>query len=402
MSEISNTIQVDSVTLSDQTAGTISVNLVNKYSHIQIAQTAGNSISPILINLPIPSNSTISHRLVISNTGLGYFAINNNLINPNTATEFIFIVASQTWSTLNRQYVETTPKLALVKLYSGIYSNATNTPENPSGYAFIVPITGRYRFDLFMSGYAAPAGYKTTDFMIRQGTTILANDTETTANNTVHVPYTGILEVDLVAGTTYNAYITFAGGIRDAGDQSRIYYKLISVPSSNQIVEAGNGISILNGVISTKSNFWQGQGATNLFQPTGCLEFPIIRTGSGTFVTVTANRYFTLPVGVYKFTYNTNWVQKTGTGVNNLFSVELREVLNTTTGALNNTATGRIGAMTSIGANGAADTGTGIITEYLTLSATKSFGINVINSLLMSINEVSNNRVISLIIEKIE
>jgi hypothetical protein len=67
---------------------------------------------------------------------------------------------------------------------------------------------------------------KTTTFAVRQGTTILASDSDTSFNNLVHVEYSGKMEVDLVAGTTYNVIITDSG-VKNSGDWDRVYYKQV-------------------------------------------------------------------------------------------------------------------------------------------------------------------------------
>jgi hypothetical protein len=86
----------------------------------------------------------------------------------------------------------------LVKLYSEVWSNAAGKINNTSGYSFTVPTSGRYLFDFASTSYAANA-WKTTTFAVRNGTTVLASDSDTSFNNTVHVEYSGKVEVDLVA-----------------------------------------------------------------------------------------------------------------------------------------------------------------------------------------------------------
>jgi hypothetical protein len=113
----------------------------------------------------------------------------------------------------------------LVKLYNEAWSNAAGKINNTSGYSFTVTASGKYLFDFVSTSYASSA-MKTTTFAVRQGTTILASDSDTSFNNLVHVEYSGKMEVDLVAGTTYNVIITDSG-VKNSGDWDRVYYKQV-------------------------------------------------------------------------------------------------------------------------------------------------------------------------------
>lgn len=112
----------------------------------------------------------------------------------------------------------------LVKLYSEGYSSAIGKISNASGYSFTVPVSGRYLFDFSSTTWG---GNATTTFKVRQGTTDLGTDAQTSLNNNVHVEYNGKIEVNLQAGITYNvALITNAN--RDSGDYDRVYYKMVA------------------------------------------------------------------------------------------------------------------------------------------------------------------------------
>jgi hypothetical protein len=113
----------------------------------------------------------------------------------------------------------------LVKLYGEVYSNASGKIANAGGYTFTVPISGRYLFDFSSSGYAT--GDFTMTFKVRQGTSDLGTDFQTSANNTVHVEYNGKVEVNLQAGTNYNV-IVLSTGTRNSGDYDRVYYKMVA------------------------------------------------------------------------------------------------------------------------------------------------------------------------------
>jgi hypothetical protein len=114
----------------------------------------------------------------------------------------------------------------LVKLYSKAYSTASGDIANTNGYSFTVPVSGRYLFDFTSSGYASGA-YATMTFKVRQGTTDLATDAQSSLNNTVHVEYNGKVEVNLLSGVTYNIYVSTTG-VRDTGDYDRVYMKMVA------------------------------------------------------------------------------------------------------------------------------------------------------------------------------
>ena len=112
----------------------------------------------------------------------------------------------------------------LVKLYSEGYSSAIGKISNASGYSFTVPVSGRYLFDFSSTTWG---GNATTTFKVRQGTTDLGTDAQTSLNNNVHVEYNGKIEVNLQAGITYNVALT-TNANRDSGDYDRVYYKMVA------------------------------------------------------------------------------------------------------------------------------------------------------------------------------
>jgi len=125
----------------------------------------------------------------------------------------------------------------MVKLYSKAYSTAVGDIAESNGYSFTVPVSGRYLFDFASSGYANSATFTMT-FKVRQGTSDLGTDAQTSSNNTVHVEYNGKVEVNLQAGTTYNV-IVISTGIRNSADYDRVYYKLVAgnLPVTGQSVD---------------------------------------------------------------------------------------------------------------------------------------------------------------------
>jgi hypothetical protein len=122
----------------------------------------------------------------------------------------------------------------LVKLYGKGYSAAAGDIAHANGYAFTVTVSGRYLFDFSSTSYAG-----SMTFTVRQNTTVLASDVETSLNNSVHVEYGGKVEVNLQAGITYNVFVSIGSGYRDAGDYDRVYYKLVAgnLPVTGQSVD---------------------------------------------------------------------------------------------------------------------------------------------------------------------
>jgi hypothetical protein len=114
----------------------------------------------------------------------------------------------------------------LVKLYNESYSIASGKIAHANGYGFTVPVSGRYLFDFSSSGYLNQAVMSIT-FKVRQGTTDLGTDIFSNANNNVHVVFTGMIEVNLQAGITYNVFVSSSGS-RDAGDYDRVFYKMVA------------------------------------------------------------------------------------------------------------------------------------------------------------------------------
>ena len=111
----------------------------------------------------------------------------------------------------------------LVNLYAKAYSTAVGDIANASGHTFTVAVSGRYLFDFSCTGYSNA----TITYKVRQGTTDIGTDAQTSYNNSVHVEYNGKIEVNLQLGVTYNVYVNSTGN-RDVGDYDRVYYKLVA------------------------------------------------------------------------------------------------------------------------------------------------------------------------------
>lgn len=139
----------------------------------------------------------------------------------------------------------------LVKLYSETYSTVSGKIAHANGYSFTVPVSGRYLFDFSSSGYLNQAVMSIT-FKVRQGTTDLGTDIFSNANNNVHVVFTGMIEVNLQAGITYNVFVSSSGS-RDAGDYDRVYYKMVA---GNLPINQFNLGDIKTGIQSGDHNGW--------------------------------------------------------------------------------------------------------------------------------------------------
>ena len=133
----------------------------------------------------------------------------------------------------------------MVNLYAKAYSTASGDIANASGHTFTVAVSGRYLFDFSSTGYSNA----TITYKVRQGTTDIGTDAQTSYNNTVHVEYNGKIEVNLQSGFTYNVYVNSTGN-RDLGDYDRVYYKLVAgnLPVNQHI--ASTNIQLNNNYLS--------------------------------------------------------------------------------------------------------------------------------------------------------
>lgn len=126
----------------------------------------------------------------------------------------------------------------MVNLYSKAYSSAVGDIADVNGYSFTVPVSGRYLFDFSCSAFTSNTTF-TMYFKVRQGTTDISTDLQTSSNNSAHVEYNGKVEANLQAGVTYNVYVT--GGSRNSNDYDRVYMKLVAgnLPVTGQSVDYG-------------------------------------------------------------------------------------------------------------------------------------------------------------------
>jgi hypothetical protein len=127
----------------------------------------------------------------------------------------------------------------MVKLYSKAYSTSVGDIAETNGYSFTVPVSGKYLFDFSSGAYALNVSFSMT-FKVRQGTTDIGTDAQTSYNGGTHSEYNGKVEVNLQAGTTYNVYVT-SNGVRNSYDYDRVYMKQVAgnLPVTGQTVEYG-------------------------------------------------------------------------------------------------------------------------------------------------------------------
>jgi uncharacterized protein YdeI (BOF family) len=127
----------------------------------------------------------------------------------------------------------------MVKLYGEAHSSGTNKISSSTGYVFTVPVSGKYLFDFTSTATALGGGTNTIYFQVRQGTTVLGSDNQSSYNNNVHVEYNGKVEVNLQAGVSYNVYNYATSGSFEANDYDRVYYKQVSgnLPVTGQSVD---------------------------------------------------------------------------------------------------------------------------------------------------------------------
>ena len=110
------------------------------------------------------------------------------------------------------------------KIYDGV-GNATTI--NSTGVTFTVPTSGTYLFDFSCSGTNSN-GALTMNFYVRDGSTVIKSDMQTSYSNNVHAEYNGKVEVNLVTGKTYNVLVNTSSGNIYSNDYCRVYMKQMS------------------------------------------------------------------------------------------------------------------------------------------------------------------------------
>ena len=128
----------------------------------------------------------------------------------------------------------------MVKIYDGI-GNAASI--NTNGVTFSVTTSGKYSFDISTSATCNNC-MVTLNFQVRDGANsnaVIGSDYQTSYNNNVHAEYNGKVEVNLLAGRSYNVLVTASSGGIYNSDYTRVYMKQVSgnLPVTGQSVDYG-------------------------------------------------------------------------------------------------------------------------------------------------------------------
>jgi hypothetical protein len=172
----------------------------------------------------------------------------------------------------------------MVKLYGEVHSKASGKIGNSTtGFVFTVPVSGRYLLDFTSGATVLNGGTNTIFFTVRQGTTVLASDMQSSYNNNVHVEYNGKVEVNLQAGVSYNVYYYATSGSFETNDYDRVYYKLVAgnLPVTGQSVEYIQASLSANQALTAVGNI-------------------IFNTSSGTGITITSGGFNLIANKTYK------------------------------------------------------------------------------------------------------
>lgn len=126
----------------------------------------------------------------------------------------------------------------MVKIYDGV-GNATTI--NSTGVTFSVTTSGKYSFDFSTSATCSNCTV-TLNFQVRDGSNsnaVIGSDMQTSYNNNVHSEYNGKVEVNLIAGKSYNVLVTASSGGIYNNDYCRVYMKQVSgnLPVTGQTVD---------------------------------------------------------------------------------------------------------------------------------------------------------------------
>jgi hypothetical protein len=172
----------------------------------------------------------------------------------------------------------------MVKLYGEVHSKASGKIGNSTtGFIFSVPVSGRYLFDFTSAATTLYGGTNTIYFTVRQGTTVLASDMQSSYNNNVHVEYNGKVEVNLQAGVSYNVYNYATSGSFETSDYDRVYYKLVA----GNLPVTGQSVDYIQASLSTNQ----------ALSAAGNINF---NTSSGTGITITSGGFNLIANKTYK------------------------------------------------------------------------------------------------------
>ncbi len=170
----------------------------------------------------------------------------------------------------------------MVKIYDGI----GNAPTiNTSGVTFSVTSSGKYLFDFSTSATCGNC-IVTLNFQVRDGANsnaVIASDMQTSYSNNVHAEYNGKVEVNLLAGRSYNVLVTASNGNIYNNDYTRVYMKQVAgnLPVTGQSVDYIQASLSANQALSAAGNI-------------------IFNTSSGAGITITSGGFNLIANKTYK------------------------------------------------------------------------------------------------------
>ncbi len=176
---------------------------------------------------PRVSLTSVTDAATIASPATGLLVYNNGSVGLEAG---YYYWNGASWSIIARSTVAGSGVVSadMVKLYGEAHSSASGKISSSTGYVFTVPVSGRYLFDFTSSGTALSGGTTTFYFQVRQGTTVLGSDNQSSYNNNVHVEYNGKVEVNLQSGVSYNVYTYATSGSFETNDYDRVYMKQVA------------------------------------------------------------------------------------------------------------------------------------------------------------------------------
>ena len=219
------------------------------------------------ITIPSPAEGLLVYNLGSAGLQAGYYYWNNaNWATIATATSAGNGVTASD----------------MVKIYDGIGNAAT---INTSGVTFSVTSSGKYLFDFSTSATCGNC-IVTLNFQVRDGSnsnTVIGSDMQTSYSNNVHAEYNGKVEVNLLAGRSYNVLVTASSGGIYNSDYTRVYMKQVSgnLPVTGQSVDYIQASLSANQALSAAGNI-------------------IFNTSSGAGITITSGGFNLIANKTYK------------------------------------------------------------------------------------------------------
>ena len=170
----------------------------------------------------------------------------------------------------------------MVKIYDGVANAAT---INANGATFSVTTSGKYSFDISTSATCNNC-MVTLNFQVRDGANsnaVIGSDYQTSYNNNVHAEYNGKVEVNLLAGRSYNVLVTASSGGIYNSDYTRVYMKQVS----GNLPVTGQSVDYIQASLS----------ANQALSAVGNINF---NSSSGTGITITSGGFNLIANKTYK------------------------------------------------------------------------------------------------------